>query len=97
MGSYPPNAFGVYDMHGNVYEWTADCYHDSYVGAPSDGSAWKEPNCELVQLRGNDWGEAPIFSRSGNRNQTYPDDRGDWIGFRVVRELENEKSSKLHG
>lgn len=97
VGSYPPNAFGVYDMHGNVYEWTADCYHDSYVGAPSDGSAWKEPNCELVQLRGNDWGEAPIFSRSGNRNQTYPDDRGDWIGFRVVRELENEKSSKLQG
>ncbi|MDQ4221717.1 formylglycine-generating enzyme family protein, partial [Pseudomonas aeruginosa] len=43
--------------------------------------------CELVQIRGNDWGEPPIFSRSGNRNNAYPDTRGDWIGFRVAREL----------
>lgn len=87
MGSFPPNAFGVYDMHGNVYEWVADCWHDHYNGAPSDGSAWMEDKCKLVQIRGNDWGEAPIFSRSGNRNNAYPDTRGDWIGFRVAREL----------
>ncbi|QBF27500.1 formylglycine-generating enzyme family protein [Pseudomonas tructae] len=87
VGSYPANAFGVYDMHGNVYEWVADCTHDDYVGAPSDGSAWKHAGCELVQIRGNDWGEAPIFSRSGNRNNNLPDNRGDWIGFRVAREL----------
>lgn len=87
VGSYPANAFGVYDMHGNVYEWVADCTHDDYVGAPSDGSAWKEAGCELVQIRGNDWGEAPIFSRSGNRNNAEPSNRGDWIGFRVAREL----------
>ncbi|HGN0696087.1 TPA: formylglycine-generating enzyme family protein, partial [Pseudomonas aeruginosa] len=68
VGSFPPNAFGVYDMHGNVYEWVADCWHDHYNGAPSDGSAWMEDKCELVQIRGNDWGEPPIFSRSGNRN-----------------------------
>lgn len=42
VGSFPPNAFGVYDMHGNVYEWVADCWHDHYNGAPSDGSAWME-------------------------------------------------------
>lgn len=87
VGSYPANAFGVYDMHGNVYEWVADCYHDSYVGAPSDGSAWTEASCDNVNIRGNDWGEAPIFSRSGNRNNAGPQARGDWLGFRVAREL----------
>ncbi|NMX52802.1 formylglycine-generating enzyme family protein [Pseudomonas veronii] len=86
-GSYPPNAFGMYDMHGNVYERVADCEHPNYIGAPTDGSAWVEPNCESFQIRGNDWGEAPVFSRSGNRNNIYPQTRGDWIGFRVVRDL----------
>lgn len=87
VGSYPPNAFGLYDMHGNVYERVADCEHPNYIGAPTDGSAWVEPNCESYQIRGNDWGEAPVFSRSGNRNNIYPQTRGDWIGFRVVRDL----------
>ncbi|WP_085726760.1 formylglycine-generating enzyme family protein [Pseudomonas sp. R37(2017)] len=87
VGSYPPNAFGMYDMHGNVYEWIADCYHPDYAGAPSDGSAWTEPNCDTLRIRGNDWGEAPVFSRSGNRNDIDPQTRGDWIGFRVVRTL----------
>ncbi|EJM77361.1 dihydropyoverdine dehydrogenase [Pseudomonas sp. GM55] len=87
VGSYPPNAFGMYDMHGNVYEWIADCYHPDYVGAPTDGSAWTEPDCDTLRTRGNDWGEAPVFSRSGNRNDIDPQTRGDWIGFRVVRTL----------
>lgn len=87
VGSYPPNAFGVHDMHGNVYEWVADCWHDHYNGAPVDGSVWKEKRCELVQIRGNDWGEAPIFSRSANRNSNAPQERCDWLGFRVTREL----------
>ncbi|WP_030131476.1 formylglycine-generating enzyme family protein [Pseudomonas sp. QTF5] len=86
-GTFPANAFGVYDMHGNVYEWTADCYNENYVGAPSDGSAWLTGDCKARRIRGNDWGEAPVFSRSGNRNATYPDTRGDWIGFRVARDL----------
>jgi len=86
-GSFAPNAFGAYDMHGNVYEWVADCENDSYVGAPSDGSAWLEGDCRARQIRGNDWTEAPIFSRSGNRNSLYPDNRGDWLSFRVARDL----------
>ncbi|SDI16525.1 Formylglycine-generating enzyme, required for sulfatase activity, contains SUMF1/FGE domain [Pseudomonas flavescens] len=88
VGSYPANAFGVYDMHGNVYEWVADCWHEHYNGAPQDGSAWiDDDQCQLVQIRGNDWGEPPIFSRSGNRNNAYRSTRGDWLGFRVAREL----------
>lgn len=86
-GRFPANAFGVYDMHGNVYEWTADCYTENYVGAPSDGSAWLTEDCKVQRLRGNDWGEAPVFSRSGNRNAAYADARGDWLGFRVARDL----------
>ena len=75
-------------MHGNVYEWLEDCKHNDYVGAPTDGSAWvTDSTCELRQIRGNDWGEAPVYSRSGNRNDIYPQTRGDWVGFRVQRAL----------
>lgn len=88
VGSFPPNAFGVFDMHGNTYEWVADCWHDSYVGAPNDGSAWMdEKDCDIHQIRGNDWIEPPIFSRSGNRNERYSEILGDWLSFRVVRDL----------
>lgn len=90
VGSFPPNAFGMYDMHGNVHEWVADCLHDSYLGAPRDGGTWLEANngdCTWRHIRGNDWIEPPIFSRSANRNSRQPFVRGDWIGFRVVRPL----------
>jgi formylglycine-generating enzyme required for sulfatase activity len=88
VGSFAPNAFGVYDMHGNVYEWLADCWHTDYIGAPTDGSAWiTGGTCEHRQIRGNDWIEPPIFSRSGNRNEREPDVRGDWLSFRVARNL----------
>lgn len=86
-GSFAPNAFGLYDLHGNVYEWVADCRNKDYVGAPTDGSAWLTGECGVQQIRGNDWTEAPIFSRSGNRNGLYPHNRGDWLSFRVVRDL----------
>ena len=86
-GTFPANAFGVYDMHGNVYEWVADCYREDYAGVPSDGSPWLEQRCERQVMRGNDWGEAPVFSRSGNRNSSLPTSSGDWLGFRVVRDL----------
>ncbi|MDE1165511.1 MAG: formylglycine-generating enzyme family protein [Pseudomonas sp.] len=88
VGSFPPNAFGVYDMHGNVYEWLADCWHTDYVGAPTDGSAWTTGGtCTHRQIRGNDYIEPAIFSRSGNRNEREPAVRGDWLSFRVARNL----------
>lgn len=91
VGRFPPNAFGLYDMHGNVHEWLADCFHRDYLGAPGDGSAWLSENegqCDYRQIRGNDWIEPPIFSRSGNRNNREPYVRGDWIGFRIVLPLQ---------
>ncbi|QHB29106.1 chromophore maturation protein PvdO [Pseudomonas monteilii] len=90
VGSFPANAFGMYDMHGNVYEWVEDCWHTDYVGAPTDGSAWTTGGtCTHRQIRGNDYLEPPIFSRSGNRNEREPDVRGDWLGFRVARVLQD--------
>ena len=55
VGSFSPNAWGVHDMHGNVWEWVEDCWNDSYVGAPSDGSAWESGECGYRVLRGGSW------------------------------------------
>ncbi|MFM6659733.1 MAG: formylglycine-generating enzyme family protein, partial [Microcystis panniformis] len=65
VGKFPPNAFGLYDMHGNVWEWCADTWHDNYDGAPRDGSAWIEngnDNCSI--LRGGSWHNPPALSHS---------------------------------
>ena len=55
VGSFSANAYGVHDMHGNVWEWVEDCWNDSYAGAPSDGSAWRRGDCERRVLRGGSW------------------------------------------
>ena len=55
VGSYPANPWGLYDMHGNVWEWVEDCWHESYEGAPSDGSAWTSGDCSRRVLRGGSW------------------------------------------
>ena len=55
VASYRPNAFGLYDMIGNLEEWTADCWHSNYAGAPADGAAWTEDNCTLRLSRGGSW------------------------------------------
>lgn len=85
VGSFPPNAFGLYDMHGNVWEWCLDCWHDSYEGAPSDGSAWNTGgDGDRRILRGGSWLSLPEFCRSAFRHYNYPVNRYYLSGFRVV-------------
>ncbi|ARV58657.1 peptidase C14 [Nostocales cyanobacterium HT-58-2] len=86
VGSFPPNAFGLYDMHGNVWEWCADTWHDSYEGAPVDGSAWID-NSEYRCLRGGSWYYFPSFCRSAYRDfsgRAVRDLIVSYVGFRVV-------------
>jgi formylglycine-generating enzyme required for sulfatase activity len=88
VGSFPPNAFGLYDMVGNVWEWTEDCYHDDYEGAPPDGSAWTAGgNCDARVIRGGSWNEEPFTLRSWLRRSLPTDRRSDVLGFRIGRTL----------
>lgn len=89
VGSFPPNAFGLYDMHGNVREWCADTWHDDYFGAPKDGSAWLKSDGDnrfRSPLRGGSWGVGPDRCRSANRRSDNMDRNGSesYMGFRVV-------------
>jgi|GEM_PF-952074 len=88
--SYRPNAFGLYDMHGNVWEWTEDCWHSSYDGAPDDGSAWIDSDgadCAYRVLRGGGWHDDPVYLRSASRDGDGPVERSDDSGFRLARTL----------
>ena len=87
VGSFVPNGFGMYDMHGNVSEWVEDCWNDNYVGAPSDGSAWLGGDCERRVLRGGSWGDDPMFLESEDREWWSPGIRLNSLGFRVARTL----------
>jgi formylglycine-generating enzyme required for sulfatase activity len=86
-GSFPPNGFGLYDMLGNVWEWTQDCQNGSYDGAPSDGSAWTAGDCGLRVLRGGSWFADPSFLRSAIRDWDTTGKRNYDSGFRVARTL----------
>ena len=89
VGQKLPNAFGLFDMHGNVWEWTQDCWHDNYAGAPTDGSAWMT-GCrgDFRVLRGGwSWYSDSAEFRSANRGRYIPVDRFEGIGFRLARDL----------
>ena len=87
VGSYLPNALGLHDMHGNVREWTEDCWNGSYQGAPTDGSAWEGGDCSRRVLRGGSWIYNPSVLRAANREWGTTGVRTGYIGFRVARTL----------
>ncbi|WP_295444176.1 formylglycine-generating enzyme family protein [uncultured Thiodictyon sp.] len=89
VGSYPANPWGLFDLHGNVWEWVQDCWHESYANAPPDGSVWSD-SCSASQqrgLRGGSWDSDPHFLRSAFRLRGLTDLRHDGIGFRVARTI----------
>ena len=88
VGSFSPNAFGLYDMLGNVFEWVQDCWHTDYRGSPSDGSAWLTGDCSQRDLRGGSWFTSPQYVSVAARNRFAEGYRSNTIGFRLVRELE---------
>jgi formylglycine-generating enzyme required for sulfatase activity len=86
VGGKLPNDWGLYDMHGNVWEWCQDWYHDSYAGAPADGSAWESTAGGTRVLRGGSWENPPMVSRSALRYHQIPSGMGvEDNGFRLCR------------
>jgi len=85
VGSFPPNAFGIYDAIGNVWEMVTDCWHLNYSGAPADGSSWESANCHSHVIRGAGWETDPDDARVTVRVESNPSNRRSTVGFRVVR------------
>ncbi len=87
VGSYEPNAFGLYDTLGNVWEWTRDCWNERYSGGPVDGSAWESGDCTTRVQRGGGWVNEPEAIRSANRSRGPVGGRYNSAGFRVARSV----------
>ncbi|GAM08705.1 serine/threonine-protein kinase pkn1 [Geobacter sp. OR-1] len=87
VGTFPANRFGLFDTAGNVWEWCQDRWHESYEGAPADGTAWEAGDDQRRVERGGSFGSKPRYVRSSARGRGKPTDRYVYLGFRVVREL----------
>jgi formylglycine-generating enzyme required for sulfatase activity len=87
VGSFQPNAFGLYDMAGNVFQWVQDCYHGAYEQAPADGSAFIAGDCDLRIIRGGSWYVAPMYVRPDFRYWCSTECKSFYTGFRVGRTL----------
>ena len=86
VGSFPSNAFGLHDVHGNVWEWVEDCWNESYADAPSDSNVWTAGDCVRRVLRGGSWFSDPRVVRSASRGDASVN-RYYFIGFRIARTL----------
>jgi formylglycine-generating enzyme required for sulfatase activity len=87
VGSFPANAFGLHDVHGNVWERVEDCYNGSYAGAPTDGSAWTFGDCTRRVLRGGSWINSPGGVRSAYRGRDGSGFRKNKSGYRLAKTL----------
>ena len=87
VGRLPPNRFGLYDVIGNVWEWTQDCWNDSYNGAPADGAAWLTGDCRNRVMRGGSFDELPLNYRLSMRGRGAVMPRGDFQGLRLARSV----------
>ncbi len=88
VGSFPANDFGLHDVHGNVWEWVEDCWHEGYTGAPTDGSAWlSSEDCGKRVLRGGSWFNRSWSIRSAIRVGSPAGNRNFGDGFRIARTL----------
>ncbi len=88
VGSFKPNAFGLYDTSANLFEWVEDCWNKTHLGAPSDGSARKQGNCRYRVIRGGSFYYFSKVARSAYRAKNPPGVKSYWLGFRVLRELD---------
>jgi formylglycine-generating enzyme required for sulfatase activity len=88
VGSFKTNTFGLNDMLGNAFQWTQDCWHADYTGAPIDGSARTDGNCSEHELRGGSWFSTPTYVRANYRNHFAADYRTSSVGIRLVRDID---------
>jgi formylglycine-generating enzyme len=86
-GTFKPNPWGLYDMLGDVWQWTSDCANKGYNGAPSDGSAWMTGHCGTHFYRGGSWYDGPWLLRAATRNGGYVNERYNGVGFRLAASL----------
>ena len=87
VNAFEPTPWGLYQVHGNVWDWVEDCQDENYSGAPSDGTAWTSGDCSRHVVRGGSWHSSPLLLRSAERGKLATEVQSSGIGFRVARTL----------